>query len=290
MGAWLDRLRTGPRETRFVCSKASECGNQSGGEQFVTSCSTFEYLALRGSGHSEGTLARARPARAVGWAVSRRAVAATVFGYVVGLLPTAQLVTKMASRGAVDVTSEGTGNPGAANVAGIVGRRAAAVVFLGDAGKGVVAGAIGGRVAGPVGVHAASTAALVAHCYPVTRPGDGGKGVATSVGQVVVSFPAYFPIDAAVASLTYYAPRLRRNPRLATNVASVAWVACGLWWWRRGWSNLWGPRPTPSLAIASAVSAGTIALRFRQTAAAQSLGANDPVTARVPARGDQGEQ
>jgi acyl phosphate:glycerol-3-phosphate acyltransferase len=203
---------------------------------------------------------------------------AAVLGYAIGLLPTAQLVTRLVRGGGVDVTSRGTRNPGAANVARVVGRRAAAVVFLGDAGKGIVAGMLGRRVAGPVGVHAGSAAALVAHCYPITRPGAGGKGVATSVGQVLVAFPAYFPIDAAVAGLTYYAPPLKRDPQLATNVASIAWVTCGLVWWRRRWANLWGPAPTPALAVASALSAAVIAVRFGQTASPPALNpeANTP--------------
>ena len=129
----------------------------------------------------------------------------------------------------------------------------------------VVAGRVGGRIAGPAGVHVASTASLIAHCYPITRPGQGGKGVAASIGQVLVSFPAYFPIDAAVVGATYYAPGLRRDPRRATAVASVAWVACGLLWWRRRLPNLWGPPPSAGLAAAAAVSASVIALRFEQT-------------------------
>ncbi len=194
----------------------------------------------------------------------RTAVAAAV-GYVSGLLPTAQLVARLAARG-VDVTESGTGNPGAANAAALLGKRAGAAVLVGDAGKAVLAGVVGGRLAGPTGVHVASTASLFGHCYPVTRPGQGGKGVAASIGQVLVSFPAYFPIDAAVAGVSYYTPGLRRDPRRATAVASMAWVACGLLWWRRRLPNLWGPPPSAGLAVAAAVSASVIAVRFEQTA------------------------
>jgi len=193
----------------------------------------------------------------------RTAVAAVV-GYVLGLVPSAQLVARAAARG-VDVTREGTGNPGAANTTALLGAAAGGAVLVGDAGKAVVAGRVGGRIAGPAGVHVASTASLIAHCYPITRPGQGGKGVAASIGQVLVSFPAYFPIDAAVVGATYYAPGLRRDPRRATAVASVAWVACGLLWWRRRLPNLWGPPPSAGLAAAAAVSASVIALRFEQT-------------------------
>ena len=139
-------------------------------------------------------------------------------------------------------------------MAKLAGGSAAAAVLLGDAGKGVIAGRLGARLAGDVGVHVGSTAALIGHCFPVTRPGRGGKGVATSIGQVVVSFPAYFPIDAAVAGVTYYAAPFRRDARAATMTASLVWVLSGLLWWRRKWPNLWGPRPSGGLALAAAVS------------------------------------
>ena len=194
-----------------------------------------------------------------------RTVCAAIAGYLCGLLPTAQLVARRLA-GNVDPLEHGSGNPGTANMAELAGKTAAAVVLLGDAGKGVIAGRVGARLAGDVGIHVGSTAALVGHCFPVTRPGQGGKGVATSIGQVVVSFPAYFPIDAAVAGLTYYAAPFRRDARAATMTASVVWVLSGFVWWRRRWPNLWGPKPSAGLAIAAGISAATIAIRFEQGA------------------------
>jgi hypothetical protein len=45
-------------------------------------------------------------------------------------------------------------------------------------------------------------------------------------------------------------------------IASTAWVAAGVLWWRRGWPNAWGPEPTAALPAAAAVSSAVILSRF----------------------------
>ena len=87
-----------------------------------------------------------------------------------------------------------------------------------------------------------------------------------SIGQVLVSFPGYLPLDAAVAGAAYYHPRLRRDPGAAVAVSSGVWVAAAVLWWRRHWPNPGGPPPDAAMASAAAVSSLVIALRFRQTA------------------------
>src|SRR5919107_1399563 len=56
--------------------------------------------------------------------------------YLLGTFPTALLVGRREGR---DPTQEGSGNPGASNALRTMGRRAGALVLLGDLGKGVVA-------------------------------------------------------------------------------------------------------------------------------------------------------
>jgi acyl phosphate:glycerol-3-phosphate acyltransferase len=90
----------------------------------------------------------------------------------------------------------------------------------------------------------------------------GGKGVATSVGQCLATFPAYFPIDAGIALATVSSRRWKQRAFAATMVSSACWVIGALVWWRRGWPNLWGPRPTAALPIAAATSSLVIAQRF----------------------------
>lgn len=192
----------------------------------------------------------------------RSAAVAGAVGYLLGTFPTADLVARRASGGVVDLRSSGSGNPGTANAANVLGAKAGAAVLVGDIGKGAAASAVGAAIAGPVGAHVGGSAAVVGHCYPVWTGFRGGKGVATSVGQCLATFPAYFPIDAAVGVATAAMPWWRQRAFTATAVSSVCWVVGGLVWWRRGLRNLWGPRPTAALPIASAVSSAVIAQRF----------------------------
>ena len=194
---------------------------------------------------------------------SRVPVAAAIgLGYVIGTFPTAALVARRASGGSVDLRLTGTGNPGSANALGVLGAKAGATVLVGDVGKGAAACVLGGLFAGPGGAHLAGSAAVAGHCYPAWNGFDGGKGVATGVGQCLTTFPAYFPIDAAVAVATAASSRWRQRAFAATAVSSVCWVAGSVVWWRRGWSNPWGPPATGALPIATTLSAAMIIKRF----------------------------
>ena len=193
---------------------------------------------------------------------SRSFLAAAAIGYLVGTFPTADLVARRVSAGRVDLRRSGSGNPGTLNAANVLGAKAGVAVLVGDIGKGAVASVVGGAIAGPVGAHVAGSAAVVGHCHPVWNGFRGGKGVAASIGQCLVTFPAYFPIDLAVGAATAAMPWWRRRAFGATMVSSACWVAGGVVWWRRGWGNGWGPRPTAALPIAAAVSSVVIAERF----------------------------
>lgn len=183
-------------------------------------------------------------------------------GYVLGTFPTATLVAKRASGGAIDLRTAGSGNPGSANALNLLGAKAGALVLAGDVGKGALACVVGGVIAGPTGAQLAGSAAVAGHCYPVWKGSAGGKGVAASVGQCLATFPAYFPIDIAVAVATASSPRWRQRAFAATAASSACWVLGSVVWWRRGWPNLWGPRPSGVLAISSTVSAAMVIERF----------------------------
>jgi len=199
-------------------------------------------------------------------------IAAAVAGYLLGTTPTADIVARLASGGDVDLRSEGSGNPGGANALDVLGATAGGAVLAGDIGKGALACALGSSIAGPVGAHVAGTAAVVGHCYPVWTGFRGGKGVAASVGQCLATFPAYFPIDVAVAAATAASPRWKRRAFTATAVSSTCWVVGGFVWWRRGWGNLWGPRPSVALPVAALASSAVIARRFIESAASVPAG------------------
>ena len=195
----------------------------------------------------------------------RRFAAASAAGYVIGTIPSSDIAGRLAGS-TVDLRAEGTGNPGAANAAEVLGARFGLMVMAADISKGVVAGTVGRALAGPDGVHVASTAAVVGHCLPVWNGFRGGKGVATSVGQVLVGFPAYFPIDATVAIVTAAVPWWKQRSFAATTTASVVWIAASTVWWRKRLPNLWGPAPSVALPVSAIASSAVIRWRFLDAA------------------------
>lgn len=195
----------------------------------------------------------------------RRAVrlaGAALLGYAAGTIPSADVATRLATGGSVDLRAAGSGNPGAANASKVLGARWGAGVMAADIVKAAVASRAGHRLAGGTGAHVAGTAAVVGHCFPVWRGfRGGGKGVACSVGQCLATFPAYLPVDLGVAALTASGP-WKQRARSATVVSSFFWVAGAALWWRRGLPNAWGPKPTAGLPVAAAVSSAVILHRF----------------------------
>jgi glycerol-3-phosphate acyltransferase PlsY len=190
--------------------------------------------------------------------------AAAGLGYLLGTFPTAVLVTRLATRGTVDIRAVGSGNPGGLNTAQVVGKRWGGLVMLVDAAKGLAAGLLGWAVAGPDGAYAAATTAIAGHIWPVWNHFRGGKGVATSAGSVLAVFPAFFPIDAAVAA----AGALRlRNAERAIQASSTVWVLASIAWWLAALPNLWGPDPTVALPISQTIGAALILSRFYEARA-----------------------
>jgi glycerol-3-phosphate acyltransferase PlsY len=114
------------------------------------------------------------------------AVAVVIAGYALGTFPTAVLVGR---RRGFDPTTTGSGNPGASNATRIGGKRAGALVLLGDAGKGAVAAGLGYAMDGRTLAWFAGAAAVAGHLWPVTRGLRGGKGVATAAGVAAVCAP-----------------------------------------------------------------------------------------------------
>jgi len=191
--------------------------------------------------------------------------AAAAAGYLIGTLPSADVASRLATGGDIDLRTTGSGNPGAANAMTALGRGWGWGVLAADIAKGAAACALGTRVAGRAGADIAGTAAVVGHCYPVWNGFRGGKGVAVSSGQCLATFPAYFPIDLGVA---FAVARIRGRALPATAVASAAWVGCAALWWRRGWPNAWASPPGPSLPLAAAVTSAVIMVRFATAATA----------------------
>ena len=190
-----------------------------------------------------------------------RVVTAGAVGYTAGLMPSADVATRLATRGQVDLRSTGSGNPGAANAGAVLGVRWGWAVMAADITKGAAAARLGRRLAGDTGQHLGAFAAVVGHCYPATHGFRGGKGVACSVGQCLATFPAYLPVDLGVAAAVAAGP-WKQRAFAATSAASAVWVVAATAWWRRGWPNGWGGRPTAGLPLAALASSAVITQRF----------------------------
>ncbi len=187
-------------------------------------------------------------------------------GYLLGTIPSADVAARVAGGG--DLRASGSGNPGAANAAAELGPSFGLAVLACDIAKGATAANVGRGLAAATGMSPAalaqvgSVASVVGHCYPVWNGFRGGKGVATSVGQVLATFPVYFPIDAAVAIATAASPVWKQRAFGATATASAVWVLSAALWANRQWPNAWGPRPTAALPVGAIVSSAVIIGRF----------------------------
>jgi acyl phosphate:glycerol-3-phosphate acyltransferase len=112
--------------------------------------------------------------------------------YLLGTFPTAILVARAHGR---DVRAEGSGNPGASNVARLLGWKAGLAVFVADMAKAAAATGVGLVVGGRAGGYVLGVAAVLGHVFPVTRRGRGGRGVASGGGMVLVLHPLVaFPL------------------------------------------------------------------------------------------------
>lgn len=151
-------------------------------------------------------------------------IAAIAAAYMLGTFPSAQLAGR---RRGVDPTRSGSGNPGTTNVLRTAGRQAAALTLIGDAGKGVVAAALGWAVGGHgLGV-ACGVAAVLGHVAPVTRRFKGGKGVATAVGMVAVLYPLLAVVGCLVFVGVLVTTRIVSIASMA-GVVAAAVVAAGV--------------------------------------------------------------
>jgi acyl phosphate:glycerol-3-phosphate acyltransferase len=149
------------------------------------------------------------------------AVALIPVGYVLGMFPSAVLVARAKGR---DIYASGSGNPGASNVARILGWRFGAIVLLADFAKGAAAAGVGWAAGGRAGAYLVGCAAVVGHTYPFRR--KGGKGVAAAGGMLVVLFPL---IVVALALVWFVVARVLHKASIASLLILVAFpVTVGL--------------------------------------------------------------
>ncbi|MFO0594633.1 MAG: glycerol-3-phosphate 1-O-acyltransferase PlsY [Myxococcaceae bacterium] len=120
-------------------------------------------------------------------------------GYLLGSIPFGVIVTARFAK--KDVRAEGSGNIGATNVARVAGKKLGAVVLVLDALKGTLPVWLGLHFAPdePLLHVSIAAAAFVGHVFPVWLKFQGGKGVATALGVLLV----LLPIPAAIGFVAW---------------------------------------------------------------------------------------
>ena len=133
-------------------------------------------------------------------------VLVSVIAYFLGNFATSYIVSMRSAK--IDIRQHGSGNAGATNVLRVLGAKAAALTFVGDALKGVIAVLLGKYLAGSYGAILAGLFVVIGHNWPVLLKFKGGKGIATTIGSMLAINPlvvlVVFAIGVVILITTRY--------------------------------------------------------------------------------------
>jgi glycerol-3-phosphate acyltransferase PlsY len=153
-----------------------------------------------------------------------------LLGYLLGSVNFAVVVAK---KHGVDILKEGSGNPGATNVKRVLGKGPGNLVFALDVLKGFVGAGLPtlvGYVIAASGLSlvipgdtfvlgvAGFVGTLLGHCFSCFLKFKGGKGVASTIGGLVVLLPVPILIGAAIWGIVF----------LLSRYVSLASIALGV--------------------------------------------------------------
>ena len=110
-----------------------------------------------------------------------------IFAYVLGSVNFGIIVSKKVAGD--DVRNHGSGNSGMTNVLRVYGKKAAALTFLGDAGKAAIAALVGMLLGGNGCGYIAVAACMIGHAFPMFFKFKGGKSVACVFGGMLMLEP-----------------------------------------------------------------------------------------------------
>lgn len=114
------------------------------------------------------------------------AVLASVAAFVIGAVNPATILAKILGK---DLKHSGSGNPGATNAGRVLGARWGVVVGVLDVLKGLVPVLVAEQLLGTVTALCAGLAVVLGHIWSPFLRGQGGKGVATSLGAILAVQP-----------------------------------------------------------------------------------------------------
>ncbi len=107
-----------------------------------------------------------------------------IIAYLLGNLSSAYILGKIFTN--KDVRDYGSGSAGATNALRTFGKKIGALVLVGDVLKGVIAVIIGRQIGGAEGAYLAGVLVIIGHNWPALLGFKGGKGVATTIGVVLM--------------------------------------------------------------------------------------------------------
>jgi glycerol-3-phosphate acyltransferase PlsY len=150
-----------------------------------------------------------------------------LLGYLLGSVNFAVLVAK---KHGVDILKEGSGNPGATNVKRVLGKGPGNLVFALDALKGFVGAGLPYLLlrveenAAAADIHftvcvAGFVGTLLGHCFSCFLKFKGGKGVASTIGGLLVLLPVPILIGAAIWGLVFTLSRYVSLASIALGVS-----------------------------------------------------------------------
>ena len=150
-----------------------------------------------------------------------------LLGYLLGSVNFAVLVAK---KHGVDILKEGSGNPGATNVKRVLGKGPGNLVFALDALKGFVGAGLPylflriEETGSAADIHfticvAGFVGTLLGHCFSCFLKFKGGKGVASTIGGLIVLLPIPILIGATLWGLVFL---LSRTVSLASIILGVS--------------------------------------------------------------------
>jgi glycerol-3-phosphate acyltransferase PlsY len=104
-------------------------------------------------------------------------------GYLVGMVQTAYIVGRIFG---IDIRQHGSGNAGMTNVSRVLGLKSGILVFAIDILKAVVVYIPLALLIHPLAALWAVAGVIVGHCFPAVLKFRGGKGVACTIGLILV--------------------------------------------------------------------------------------------------------
>ncbi|GAA2732461.1 glycerol-3-phosphate 1-O-acyltransferase PlsY [Pedococcus aerophilus] len=119
------------------------------------------------------------------WELAKVPVAAAV-AFVLGAVNPATILAKILGK---DLRTSGSGNPGATNAGRVLGARWGVVVGVLDVLKGLLPVLLAAHFLGSITALVVGLAVVLGHIWSPFLKGQGGKGVATSLGAILAVEP-----------------------------------------------------------------------------------------------------